>query len=94
MANELNHFANVCDTCQELFAEKNEQYGNTIVKTGVLGACVELIGAVARLPKMVLKDAMHGRGQAEKLRDVLMDIHNYASIAIMMLDDNNYEGVE
>lgn len=88
----VEHFVAVCATCTELFEDKNDQYGNAIVKTGVLGATVELIGVINRLPNMVLKDTSHGREQAEKLRDIFMDIHNYASIAIMMLDDNNWEG--
>jgi hypothetical protein len=88
----LEKFEDVCVTCSELFAEKNAQYGNTIVKTGVLGASVELIGAVSRLPQMVLKSPAHGRNDPEKLRDVLMDIHNYATIALMMMTDYNWEG--
>ena len=80
--------------CFNLFDEKQQQYGNTIHKTGLLGATVELIGAVARLPIMVLRNPTHGRDVQKKLRDVLMDIHNYAVIGLVMLDGDNWEGKE
>lgn len=94
MHNSVEKFTKECIKCQELFAEKNKQYGDTIWKTGVLGACIELIGAVARLPMLVLRSPRHGRENKDSLKDVLMDIHNYASIGLMMLEANNWEGEE
>jgi hypothetical protein len=88
------NFETVCRDGQLLFARKNRQYGNAIRHTGVLGAVVEIIGAAARLPAMVLRNTTHGRDIQAKLIDVLLDIHNYASIAIMMLHDDNWEGEE
>ena len=87
-------FLRECAANAKLFAQKNQQYGNSIEKTGVLGACVELIGAVARLPTMVIRNKTHGRSCENKLADVLMDIHNYANIALMMLHSGNWEGKE
>jgi hypothetical protein len=83
----------LCETSQELFREKNRQYGNAIVTTGVLGASIELIGAVARLRELVLKDQKHGATNIALLVDVFMDIHNYSNIAMIMLRDNNWDGV-
>lgn len=85
-------FDEICDESKKLFRRKNKQYGDAIWYTGVLGASVELIGAVARLPQLVLRDREHGRKHADKLKDIFMDIHNYSNIAIMMLDANNWEG--
>ena len=85
-------FYDQCDKGQQLFKIKNVQYDNTIERTGVLGAVVELIGAVARLPVMVLREPTHGRKIKDKLIDVLLDIHNYASIALMMIESENWEG--
>lgn len=85
-------FAQQCAKSQTLFEEKNKAYGDTIWKTGVLGACVELIGAVARLPIMVVRNPTHGRDVKAKLIDVLRDILNYAAIALMMVEHDNWEG--
>lgn len=87
-------FKNVCENCGETFAIKNKAYGDAIWKTGVLGAVVELIGACARLPQMVLRNRFHGREIKENLADVLVDIHNYAAIGLMMLESDNWEGEE
>lgn len=90
--NSVILFEEECKDCQKLFKKKNEQYGNSIWKTGVLGAVVEIMGATARLPMMVLRRSDHGRDTFVKLVDVLMDIHNYATIALMMVHENNWEG--
>lgn len=91
---KLSQFQKICLLNLQLFAQKNEQYGNTIVETGVLGASVELVGAVARLKKMVLKSGDGGKSNREALIDIFMDIHNYANIALMMLEEDNFTGVE
>jgi hypothetical protein len=82
------------DKCLSLFVQKNEEYGDTIKKTGVLGASVELIGTCARLPKLVLRSASRGRDNDAALRNVFMDIANYAVIALIMMSENNWEGVD
>ena len=90
----VEKFKAVCKVCGETFEKKNKAYGDAIWKTGVLGAVVELIGATARLPQMVLRNKQHGRDIKESLIDVLLDIHNYAAIGIMMVDADNWEGEE
>lgn len=90
----VERFKEICEMNATLFAQKNAQYGNTIVETGVLGASVELIGAVARLKKLVLKSGDGGKKNKEALVDILMDIHNYANIALMMLAEDNFTGRE
>lgn len=92
MNDAIIRFHNTCAQCEELFAEKNELYGNSIVETGVLGAVVELVGITARLKKIVLRSADAGEGEADKLQDILMDAHNYSGIALMMLNDGNFRG--
>lgn len=88
----VENFTRCCHAGRHVFTKKNKQYGNAIAKTGVLGAVVELIGACARLPVMVLRAPDHGRSVRGKLLDVLLDIYNYASIAVMMVADDNWEG--
>lgn len=88
-------FEDNCATCQEIFAIKNEQYGNTIVETGVLGAAVELVGYAGRLKKLVLKSDGYKKKEYDSIiRNVFIDMHNYATIALMMLDMENYDGVD
>jgi len=50
------------------------------------------MGAASRLRPLIVKASDHGRANAEKIRDILMDVHNYATMSLMLLDDNNWEG--
>jgi len=84
-------FALICEECGALFSVRNRQYGNAIEETGVLGATVEIVGIAARLKQILIRGDSEPVS-AEKLRDILMDLHNYATIAIMMLDDKNMRG--
>jgi len=88
----LESFVTVCKTGQELFERKNTEYGDAIRFGGVLGACYGIIGAAMRLPTLVFFSADHGRSRAEKLYDILLDIHNYANIATMFMKEQNWEG--
>lgn len=85
-------FTRVCASCEKLFEKKNEDYGDTIVATGVLGASVELIGTVARLRKMVLQAPDGGKATMSELADIFKDIHNYSNIALMMMNEDNWKG--
>lgn len=88
----VSTFQKVCASCKDVFAAKNDQYGDSISATGVLGASVELIGTVARLKKLVLQAPDAGEGNVQALADIFKDIHNYANIALMMMNEGNWRG--
>lgn len=91
-AQALDQFLMMCTECQTVFANKNFQYGNSIQDTGAVGAVVTLIGDTARLRNIVLGNIDLSKVDWEKSREVLLDIHNYAAIAMMMIDNNNLIG--
>ena len=66
----------ICNECQAVLTEKNEQYGNAIEWTGVLGAVVECVGMVARLVQLVLRNPSRGRQDLMAVRNALLDLHN------------------
>lgn len=84
--------ATICLDADEVLAIKNQQYGNSIEWTGVLGAVVEIVAKTARLLTLVLRSPEHGRQDASAVRDSLLDLHNYAVIGLLMLEQNNWEG--
>jgi hypothetical protein len=88
----LESFKEVCDAGIELFERKNTDYGDAIRYGGALAACYEIVGAAMRLPKLMFFAPDHGRSKAAALYNVLIDIHNYADIALMMMKENNWEG--
>lgn len=90
----VKKFIHACMECQTVFVQKNFQYGNSIADTGAIGAIVTLIGDTARVRKLVLDKQRIDINEVdwEKVREVLLDIHNYATIGMMMIDDNNLTG--
>lgn len=78
----------------QMFLEKNEQYGNAIEYTGVLGAVVAMTGDIARLRVMTLqRSGEPNLSEMLNIRDKLLDILVQAAIGILMLDKDNLKGI-
>ena len=80
----------VQNEAKELFRKKNTDYGDAFATYGVVGILVRLGDKIKRLQtissnKIVLVDD-------EKMRDTLIDLHNYAGIAVMLLDEGDGVG--
>lgn len=72
------------DECLEVFKKKNADYGDAFAKYGTIGVIVRIGDKISRLStisknKIEVKD--------ESLRDTLLDLHNYAAMALMCLDE-------
>ena len=68
-----------------LFKRKNEQYGNAFAKYATVGVMIRMGEKINRFLSVnclsvELKDE-------ETLRDTLLDLLSYSSVAIMLLDD-------
>lgn len=88
-ARRLIIFDEMCRSSRALFDRKNMEYRDSIRLFGFVGAVQQLVGSVIRL--LTLSDNIDkNRG---KIIDLLMDTHNYANIAMIMLNDQNYYGV-
>ena len=72
-----------------LFKRKNEKYGNAFAKYETVGVMIRMGEKINRFLsvssfKIELKEE-------EALRDTLLDLLNYSSMAIMLLDDKESE---
>ena len=71
---------------KELFRRKNEDYGDAFADYGVVGVLVRMGDKLRRFQNI------HSKGiqvvNDEGLRDTLIDLHNYAAMAIMLLDED------
>ncbi len=64
----------------ELFIKKNADYGNSYKQYGLIGVLVRLQDKINR----ALHITQHGiHVKDETLRDTLIDLHNYAAMALM-----------
>jgi hypothetical protein len=86
-------FASLCEQAGALFARKNRQYGGAYRWMGLIGTISEIFGIAMRLVNMVFRDFDNLPANREKIRDCLLDLHNYANMAVMCLDDENYYGI-
>ena len=69
----------------ELFIKKNEDYGDAFATYGPIGVLVRLGDKISRLLS-VTKSGIN-LVKDEKIRDTLLDLHNYSAMAIMLLDE-------
>ena len=85
-------FYRILQESYTLYIRKNQQYGNSIEETGVIGAVVEIVAKTARLRELVLHHHGAGSQAPDVTRDNLQDLLNYAAIGLLMLDKSNYRG--
>lgn len=69
----------------ELFTRKNRDYGDAFATYGTVGVLVRMGDKIMRLQNITNKGIT--LVDDEKLRDTLVDLHNYAAMAVMLLDE-------
>ena len=71
----------------ELFTKKNKDYGDAFANYGIIGVLVRMGDKIARLQSITKNQVT--LVDDEKLRDTLIDLHNYTAMAIMCLDEKD-----
>ena len=72
-----------------LFEKKNKDYGDAFAKFGTIGVLVRLSDKISRA--VSISKSSVTLVNDESLRDTLIDLHNYAAMAIMLMDENSDE---
>lgn len=70
----------------ELFLKKNKDYGDAFATYGTIGVLVRLGDKINRLQN-ISKTKVELEVKDETLRDTLIDLHNYAAMAVFLLDE-------
>jgi hypothetical protein len=70
----------------ELFTKKNADYGDAFAKFGVIGVLMRIEDKIQR-SLSITKNGVNLVND-EGIRDTLLDLHNYAAMALMLLDEN------
>ena len=89
MANRIAQMKTVQEEALELFVKKNTDYGDAFAIYGPVGVIVRMGDKIQRLMS-VSKNGVQFVNN-ESLRDTLIDLHNYAAMAVMLIDDDNKE---
>ena len=69
----------------ELLKNKNADYGDAIAKFGIIGVLMRIEDKIQRSLSITKKGVT--LVDDERMRDTLIDLHNYAAMAIMLLDE-------
>ncbi len=69
----------------ELFTKKNIDYGDAFAKYGFIGLLVRIEDKIQR--SLSITNSGINLINDESIRDTLIDLHNYAAMAIMVLDE-------
>jgi hypothetical protein len=88
----IQQFSLVQNEGFELFKNKNTDYGDAFANYGPVGVIVRMGDKIQRL--VSVSKSKISLVNTESLRDTLIDLHNYAAMAIMLLDEKNSESTE
>jgi hypothetical protein len=70
----------------DLFSKKNADYGDAFATYGTVGVIVRMGDKIQRLISVSNKGI--NLVDTESLRDTLIDLHNYAAMGIMLIDEH------
>ncbi len=89
MVDRVEQLKTVQNESRELFSRKNADYGDAFATYGTIGVLVRLGDKIQRLSSITKKSVT--LVDDESLRDTLIDLHNYAAMAVMLLDEKTSE---
>jgi hypothetical protein len=69
----------------ELFTRKNADYGDAFAKYGIIGVLMRIEDKIQR--SMSITKTGVNLVKVEGIRDTLIDLHNYAAMALMLMDE-------
>jgi hypothetical protein len=69
----------------ELFIKKNADYGDAFAKYGVIGVLMRIEDKLQR--SLSITKSGVNLVTDEGIRDTLIDLHNYAAMALMLMDE-------
>ena len=81
----LEQLKNVQEEGYNLFKNKNKDYGDAFANYGPIGVLIRLGDKIQRLQSISKNEII--LVEDEKIRDTLIDLHNYSAMAIMLMDE-------
>ena len=85
--NRVDQLKAVQQNALELFTKKNIDYGDAFAKYGSIGVLMRIEDKIQR-SLSITKNGVNLVND-EGLRDTLLDLHNYAAMALMLLDEKS-----
>lgn len=85
MANRVEQMEKIQLEGLELFKKKNQDYGDAFAEYGPIGVLIRMGDKIKRIQS--IDKHQISLVNDEKMRDTLIDLHNYAAMALILLDE-------
>ena len=85
--NRVEQLKSIQGSARELFSRKNADYGDAFAEYGTVGVLMRIEDKLRRFMSITKSGVQLVND--EGLRDTLLDLHNYAAMAIMLLDEKD-----
>jgi len=86
MTDRVKQMQDVQEKALELFKKKNADYGDAFAKFGVIGVLMRIEDKIQR-SLSITKNGVNLVAD-ESIKDTLLDLHNYAAMALMLLEES------
>lgn len=86
MSKRKEQFEKIQYEAKELFLKKNADYGDAFATYGTIGVIVRIGDKIQRI--MSIEKNGISIVNDESLRDTLIDLHNYAALALICLNES------
>jgi hypothetical protein len=87
--NRVEQMREIQSKALELFTRKNADYGDAFAKYGVIGVLMRIEDKIQR-SLSITKNGVNLVSD-EGIKDTLLDLHNYAAMALMLLEEDKLE---
>ena len=82
MTDRIEQLKHIHSDALELFKKKNADYGDAFAKFGIIGVLMRIEDKIQRA--LSISKSGVTLVDDEGLRDTLLDLHNYAAMALML----------
>ena len=87
MSNRPQQLQAVQEEALALFTRKNADYGDAFANYGPVGVIMRMGDKIQRLMSITKTNVQ--MVDSESLRDTLIDLHNYAAMGVMLIDEQS-----
>jgi beta-glucosidase/6-phospho-beta-glucosidase/beta-galactosidase len=85
MSNRITQMEYIQKEGLELFKKKNADYGDAFAKYGIIGVLMRIEDKIQR-SLSISKNGVN-LVKDENIKDTLLDLHNYAAMGLMLLEE-------
>jgi hypothetical protein len=85
--NRVEQMSKIQADALDVFTKKNADYGDAFAKFGVTGVLIRIEDKIQRCVSITRNGV--SLVNDESIRDTLLDLHNYAAMALMLLDEES-----